>query len=104
MNTATLNGHTATRSSWQTLTVRNFFEQIPWTGVVPVAPSASANPDEDLGIAATQLSMTQKVSDFFELFPWDGKPNIAAPVAPMEVQPELPSEDSMTLDGFADMF
>jgi hypothetical protein len=50
------------------------------------------------------LSLTLTVGEYFNLLPWDGKPNIAAPMAPLDIQPDLPVEDDITLDGFADLF
>ncbi|MGF1459396.1 MAG: hypothetical protein ACFBSG_10255 [Leptolyngbyaceae cyanobacterium] len=107
MSTALLNGHRnghrLRTMPLPTTSVRDFFEQIPWTGAAPT-PLVSASSTETSETAALELNMKLKVGDFFEHFPWDGKPDIAAPVAPLTVQPELPADDDLTLDGFADLF
>lgn len=101
-----LNNSAAHNNAWQTLSVHDFFAQLPWTGEPMSSPSASIGPvmaSGDVGNLHLHLS----VGEFFWRFPWDGKPNIAAPIAPIapiEIQPDLPAEDSMTLDGFADLF
>jgi hypothetical protein len=104
MSMTTLNGHASRTANWHTISVRDFFGQIPWTGApapLPTMTPGSSNP----GPAAVDfLNLHLSVGDFFNRFPWDGKPNIAAPIAPVEVQPDLPPEDSITLDGFADLF
>lgn len=108
MSTTLMNGHrqgpAAATQRWHTTTVRDFFEQMPWTGVVLRAPVAA---DEDFSGAApatSSLSLTLSVGDYFNQFPWDGKPHIAVPVAPLDIQPDLPEDDGITLDGFADLF
>jgi hypothetical protein len=45
-----------------------------------------------------------RVGDYFQSLPWEGEPDIAAPVPPLQLQPELLPEEDMTLDGFADLF
>ena len=107
MSTATLNGHAAHDTRWHTISVRDFFGQIPWTGVP--APMPSMPP----GAATTQttevevsLNLHMSVGDFFNQFPWDGKPQIAAPIPTesFEAMLEQSPDDGITLDGFADMF
>ncbi len=93
-----LNGHASKSKTWSTLTVRDFFSQISWTGEVAPSPlqngtaamAASANPEG--------LSLRLPVHDFFARFPWDGKPTIAAPTAPLIIQPDLPAPEEITLD------
>ena len=100
MNTAaTQNGHFTLPSSWSTVSVRDFFEQVPWTGETPL-PTLQTAATTDLPALSFQL----KVSDFFSRFPWEGQPDIGTPVAPLTIQPDLPTEDDLTLDGFADLF
>ncbi|MGD1944200.1 MAG: hypothetical protein ACFB0G_23125 [Leptolyngbyaceae cyanobacterium] len=96
---ATQNGHFALPTSWSTLSVRDFFEQVSWTGATP-PPAHQAEATTDLPTLSFQL----KVSEFFSHFPWEGQPDIGTPVAPLTIQPELPAEDDLTLDGFADLF
>ncbi len=104
MNTATLsNGHgTNTPQPWLKESVRAFFEGVAWTGQsLSVAGSGSAR---DTGAPATSL-MTMTVTQFFDTVAWDGQPTIGVPIAPVEVQPDPgPAEDSLTLDGFSDLF
>jgi len=108
MSTALMNGHrqspSTTAGNWSTTSVRDFFEQIPWTGVVMRAPETGSGRAQGASSEPHSLSMTLNVSEYFNLFPWDGKPNIAAPVAPLDIQPDLPEDDGITLDGFADLF
>lgn len=104
MSTATLNGHAQTGAAWSTISVREFFEQVPWTGASAIAAPASGDVASSAPGTSQSLSMTLKVGEFFNLFPWEGKPDIAAPMAPMEIQPDLPADDGLTLDGFADLF
>lgn len=97
--TTTQNGHVTLPSTWSTVSVRDFFEQLPWTGETPLPTlqtAATADPPT--------LSLQLKVSDFFNRFPWAGQPDIGTPVAPITVQPDRPAEDDLTLDGFADLF
>jgi hypothetical protein len=108
MSTSTLNGHQTQNSSWHTLAVRDFFGQIPWTGIP--APNASLSSGiasiqaADAEVTPNNLQMT--VSDFFQQFPWNGVPQIAAPIAAesFEAMMESSSDGDFTLDGFADMF
>jgi len=105
MSTLTFNqnGHKAALTNWRTLSVRDFFGQLPWTGesrqepwTPPSMTGESASPTPDMRLS---------VNEFFNRFPWDGKPNIAAPMTPLEVQPDMPASDNdLTLDGFADLF
>lgn len=104
MSMTTLNGHAAHQSNWHTVSVRDFFGQIPWTGAPVPMPTVQPGTEMPPTVEADVLNLQLSVSEFFNRFPWDGKPNIAAPIAPMEVQPDLPPEDSITLDGFADLF
>jgi len=108
MSTALMNGHRQshpnTAGNWSTTSVRDFFEQIPWTGVVMRAPEAASDSSHGALSEPQSLSLTLKVSEYFNLFPWDGKPNIAAPMAPLDIQPDVPEDDGITLDGFADLF
>jgi hypothetical protein len=98
------NGHQATANSWSTLSVREFFEQMPWTGMPVNRPNPSAGGSPTDATEVNSLSLTLTVGEYFNLLPWDGKPNIAAPMAPLDIQPDLPVEDDITLDGFADLF
>ncbi|RZM78595.1 hypothetical protein [Leptolyngbya iicbica] len=98
------NGHQTPANSWSTLSVREFFEQMPWTGMPVNRPSPTAGSSSADATGANGLSLTLSVGEYFNLFPWDGKPNIAVPVAPLDIQPDLPMEDDITLDGFADLF
>ena len=98
------NGHQATTNSWSTLSVRDFFEQMPWTGVSLNPPRSTANGAATGTTEVSSLSLTLTVGEYFNQLPWDGKPHIAAPVAPLDIQPDLPVEDDITLDGFADLF
>lgn len=100
MSLTTLNGHSM---AWQTLSVQDFFGQIPWTGAPVVLPAPGGH-DASQGGGGATLSLQLKVGEFFSHFPWDGKPSIAAPLPALDIQPNLPVDDSMTLDGFADLF
>lgn len=115
MSTTLLNGHRNSmnghrdnhqklESAWATVSVRDFFEQMPWSGVPVVSPDLASGGSQASEATANQLDLKLQVKQYFDLFPWDGKPNIAAPVAPIDVQPDLPAEDEITLDGFADLF
>lgn len=104
MSSTILNGHTARNNAWHTVSVRDFFGQIPWTGAPVSMPTVNAGNSTAAPPETDGLNFKLSVHEFFNRFPWDGKPNIAAPIAPMEVQPDLPPEDSITLDGFADLF
>lgn len=108
MSTTLMNGHRhgqqASASTWSTVSVRDFFEQMPWTGV-PVGQPESGSGSFSAEVAeANSLNLKLQVKEYFDRFPWDGQPNIAAPVAPLDIQPDLPAEDEITLDGFADLF
>ena len=97
------NGHAPQRDAWHTLSVREFFSTIAWTGE-PVREPWTQPADGEV-ISVDGLDMQLSVGEFFNRFPWDGKPSIAAPMAPLEAQPNLPlPEDDLTLDGFADLF
>jgi hypothetical protein len=98
------NGHAAYTPAWSTLSVKDFFSQIPWTGASASPMTTTANLDSGTAVETNSLNFQLSVSEFFNRFPWDGKPNIAAPLAPMAVQPDAPEENSLTLDGFADLF
>ena len=108
MSATLLNGHHQGQStaakSWYTTSVRDFFEQIPWTGVVMRAPEPVSEDALGEPAGSHSLSFTLSVGDYFNSFPRDGKPHIAAPVAPLDPQPDLPQDDGITLDGFADLF
>ena len=104
MSMTTLNGQTSQTTNWHTVSVRDFFGQIPWTGASVSVPTVMPGNSTTEPAEADFLNFHLSVGDFFNRFPWDGKPNIAAPIAPVEVQPDLPPEDSITLDGFADLF
>ena len=98
------NGHQALDKNWTMISVRDFFERIPWTGF-PV--SVSDNTSDNALVNRTEadsLNLKLKVSEYFNLFPWDGQPSVAVPVVPIELQPDLPAEDDITLEGFADLF
>ena len=96
------NGHAPQSAKWQTQSVRDFFGQMAWTGnsIKLSTPKSTPTTTSDSEASDMQLS----VGEFFSRFAWDGTPNIAVPTAPLEFQPNLPSEDDITLDGFADLF
>lgn len=96
------NGHRALLSQWQTLTVRDFFSQLSWTGQPTLNFQIEDAAPEPLPIADMRLS----VRDFFSRFPWEGSPDIAAPMAPLALQADdlMPPEDDLTLDAFSDLF
>ena len=104
MNMNPSNGQATQVVTWNTLSVRDFFGQIPWTGAPTSLPALEAITQTSIPAMAEDLEPKLTVSEFFYRFPWDGKPNIAAPIAPMEVKPDLPQGDNITLDGFADLF
>lgn len=108
MSTAVMNGHHQGQSTsarpWPTTSVRDFFEQIPWTGVVMRSPETALEDALGASSVTSSLSLTLSVGVYFNQFPWDGKPHIAAPVAPLDIQPDLPEDDGITLDGIADLF
>lgn len=83
--------------------VRDFFGAIPWTGQ-PLL-KAWDEPTAETFADADAPPMGLSVKAFFSRFAWDGKPTVAAPLTPLEIQPDIPSpEDDLTLDGFADLF
>jgi hypothetical protein len=86
--------------AWRQETVRAFFEAIPWDGRLLGSVITQSN-------SSGQSPMTMTVQEFFALIPWEGQPAIAAPISPIEVQPEEPpssSDPSLTLDAFSDLF
>lgn len=102
MTLASTNGHRQS-VTWQTVTVRDFFSKIAWTGESVREPWTLDSADE--AVVNNPLDLRLSVGEFFNRFPWDGQPHIAVPVAPLEVQPDLPPpEDDLTLDGFSDLF
>lgn len=104
MSTTALNGRKAESPTWYTLSVRNFFEQISWTGASASQATASLSSHTTALDEAVGLSLRLQVNDFFNRFPWEGQPHIATPISPVGVQAESSAADSITLDGFADLF
>lgn len=102
MSLATSNGHALQSATWHTQSVRDFFGQIDWTGtsINPLTSDSALTAASDSKTPDMRLS----VGEFFSRFAWDGMPNIAVPTAPLEFQPDLPAEEDITLDGFADLF
>lgn len=97
-------GHQALDKSWSTISVRDFFEQIPWTGVPEnISESVSGSSSTDT-TEANSLNLKLKVSEYFNRFPWDGQPDIAVPLTPVAIQPDLSADNDITLEGFADLF
>ena len=96
------NGHGALSAQpWLKESVRAFFEGVAWTGQSRPSTRASST---GLGHASGSM-MTMTVSQFFDTIAWEGQPNIGVPIAPVEAHPEPePAEDSLTLDGFSDLF
>jgi hypothetical protein len=86
---------------WLKDSVRDFFEGFAWTGQArPSAKTGGSGAD-----GASGSIMTMAVGRFFETISWEGQPTIGVPIAPIEAQPEPePVEDSLTLDGFSDLF
>ncbi|NER78525.1 MAG: hypothetical protein F6K42_02910 [Leptolyngbya sp. SIO1D8] len=101
------NGHLAQGKASQnaawTISVREFFSAIAWSGE---SAQPSSQPTNAVEVPSPDvLDMRLTVNDFFNCFAWEGKPNIAVPVAPLEARPDLTvSGDGLTLDGFADLF
>ena len=90
--------------SWATISVRNFFERIPWTGVsvsVSDVPSGRAASDT---VEASSLSLKLSVGEYFDQFPWDGQPHIAVAVTPISIKSDSSPAEDVTLEGFADFF
>lgn len=86
--------------AWRRETVRAFFEAIPWDGRL----LRSATDQSD---SSGQSPMAMTVQEFFSTVPWEGQPAIAAPISPIEIQPEEPpssNDPSLTLDAFSDLF
>lgn len=97
------NGFSSASDPSGTASVRDFFSAIPWTG--QPLPKAWDEPTGDAIAGVDTSPMSLSVKTFFSRFAWDGKPTVAAPLTPLEIQPDIPSqEDSLTLDGFADLF
>jgi hypothetical protein len=96
------NGHGSMAvQPWLKDSVRDFFEGFAWTG--QAKPSAKLGGTSSDG--ASGSIMTMAVGRFFETISWEGQPTIGVPIAPIEAQPEPePVEDSLTLDGFSDLF
>lgn len=98
------NGSESSRQPWLKASVRSFFEAIPWDGHPPLSTTVPGSG----GPTSSEYPMRMRVSDFFNAIPWEGKPTIAAPIAPLELQLEPPPEeevgDSITLEGFFDLF
>lgn len=90
--------------SWSTISVRDFFEHMPWTGMPEntLERTSDSSPTDTTG--ASSLNLQLKVGEYFNLFPWDSQPDIAAPLAPIDIQPDLSLENDITLEGFADLF
>jgi hypothetical protein len=86
---------------WRKETVRAFFEGVAWRG--QTLPPAGASSAAQAGHAGTMMTMS--VNRFFDTIAWDGQPIIGVPIAPMEAQSaQKIQEDSLTLDGFSDLF
>lgn len=97
------NGHSPQNSFRGTTSVRDFFSAIPWTG--QPLPTAWNQPSTGAVAPPETLGMNLSVRTFFSRFAWDGKPVVAAPLMPLEMQADVPSqEDDLTLDGFAGLF
>jgi hypothetical protein len=96
------NGHGAMSvQPWLKDSVRDFFEGVAWTGQARSSAQAKGAGSE----GASESMMTMTVSRFFDTFAWEGQPTIGVPIAPVEAQSEPePVEDSLTLDGFSDLF
>ena len=97
------NGHGASAPQpWLKESVRAFFEGVAWTG--QALPAVGSSSVRATGAAGTSL-MTMTVTQFFDAVAWDGQPTIGVPIAPVAAQPDpSPTEDSLTLDGFSDLF
>lgn len=97
------NGHGPTSPQpWLKESVRAFFEGFAWTD--HAMPSTISGETSASGEAPGSM-MTMTVHQFFETMAWDGQPTIGVPIAPVEAQPDPPpTEDSLTLDGFSDLF
>lgn len=99
------NGHSPQGTAWYAVSVREFFSAIPWTGEALQAPVNQPTASSSETVAADSLNMLMSVNEFFKRFPWEGQPDIAAPLAPLTVQPDVPPrENDLTLDGFAELF
>lgn len=108
MNTPQISGLHRDRptldQTWSKISVRDFFERMPWTGVpVSVAETPSGHASDNT-VKASSLSFKLKVGEYFDQFPWDGQPNIAVAVAPVSVSSDSLPEEDVTLEGFADFF
>lgn len=93
------------RAAWSTLSVRDFFGAIIWTGDAAQEPwTQTANAPHPGSVEALDMAQ-MTVGDFFGRCPWSGQPDIAAPLEPLEAQADLfPSDDELTLEGFAELF
>jgi hypothetical protein len=86
---------------WLKESVRDFFEGVAWTGQGRSSAQTRGNTSD----AEPGSMMTMTVAKFFDTISWEGQPTIGVPIAPVEAQPEpQPVEDSLTLDGFSDLF
>ncbi|MEL6381711.1 MAG: hypothetical protein AAFQ89_04420 [Cyanobacteria bacterium J06626_18] len=89
-----------TGATWHEISVRDFFSKVAWSGEENTPLLAVPE-----GASSGTLDMLVSVHEFFERFPWDGPLDVAAPLAPLTLQPDSPTlVDDLTLDSFADLF
>lgn len=119
-------------TSWQILSVEEFFSQANWQGkplslpqekqldrnesinwqILSVAEFFSQNnwQGKPLAVRAEKQTsstpfsyLTLPVSDFFEFMTWEGQPKIAS-VPNMSSHVEVPSDDDVSLNDLSDLF
>jgi hypothetical protein len=81
--------------------VQRFFSQVAWDGAPTVTDLFGEEPQaQPPKILSKQLT----VAEFFNRFQWEGTPEIAAPMAPLDMQSAPPEVETFTLDDFSDLF
>jgi hypothetical protein len=86
---------------WLKETLQAFFAGVAWHGQATPVPEATVASQPQ----AAGSMLTLPVRQFFDTLPWDGQPTIGVPIAPIAAQPETaPQDESLTLDGFSDLF
>lgn len=87
-----------------TVSVREFFGAIVWTGEPKPTNIGADLATEKLSFAGGSMALLT-VQAFFQQLPWEGEPDIAAPLSTLKVQSEPSSAaDELTLDDFAKLF
>ncbi len=102
---ASMNGSAPFSQSWLQQSVQEFFSGINWENTPQIVYELSQELTAS-GLQGTEvsLSLALTVSQFFAAIPWDGATIAALPTPAVVEAPSPDDVNSLTLDGFSDLF